>query len=118
SPPERESIIQVARAAAALARGGKEREKATLVEACEAALRGRGVTFGHQEAGKPQKVDRQTDARDKFIYQKVCKGAAARQVRDLIGEHPHWELVPEAEIFNCAVAYAQRHGLPLPRPVM
>lgn len=115
-PQHRDLLITVARAAADLAKSGKDRDKAGLAEACEALLRARGVTFGDQlPAGKPERVDGRTDARDKFIYQKICKGSSPKSVRSLIDQHPDWDLIPEAQIFNCAVRYAQRHSLPLPK---
>jgi hypothetical protein len=85
------------------------------VQACEELLRSRGVVFGDQVGGKQERVDRQTDARDKFVYQKVCKGTRAKQVVSLIDQHPEWELLPESDVFACAVRYAQRHSLPLPQ---
>ena len=86
------------------------------MEECEALLRARGVTFGDQlPAGKSERVDRKTDARDKFIYQKICKGTPPKQVRSLIDQHPDWDLIPEAQVVDCAVRYAQRHSLPLPK---
>lgn len=115
-PPHRNLLIAVARAAADVAKTGKDRDKAGLVEACEALLRARGVVFGDQlPAGKPERVDSKTDARDKFIYQKICKGSTAKAVRSLIDQHPDWDLIPESQVFNCAVRYAQRHSLPLPK---
>ncbi len=116
APQQRDMLIQISQAAAALAKGGKDRHKAELVEQCEALLRSRGVTFGDQVAeAKPQRVDARTDARDKFIYQKICKGSPPKKIRDLIDQHPDWDLIPEGQVFTCAVRYAQRHGLPLPQ---
>jgi hypothetical protein len=116
-PPQlRDVLINLVRSAAALVKAGKDRDKASLVEECETLLRARGVAFGDQlPAGKPQKVDHKTDARDKFIYQKICKGTSAKQVRSLIDQHPDWDLIPESQVFDCAVRYAQRHSLPLPK---
>jgi hypothetical protein len=114
-PPQRDVLVDLVRAAAALVKSGKDRDKASLVQECESLLRARGVVFGDQlPNGKPQRVDQRTDSRDKFIYQKICKGTSLNKVRDLIDQHPDWDLVPEAQIFDCAVRYAQRHSLPLP----
>lgn len=115
-PPHRELLIVVARAAAELAQSGKDRDKANLVESCEELLRARGIAFGDQfPVSKPDRVDSRTDARDKFIYQKICKGSSPKAVRSLIDQHPDWDLMPEAQLFHCAVRYAQRHSLPLPK---
>lgn len=116
-PTMRDRLIDIIRSAAALVRAGKERDKADLVEACGEVLRARGIVFGDQVAAeKPAKVDKQTDARDKFVYQKVCKGTSAKQIRDLVSQVAHWDLLPsEDEVFACAVRYAQRHSLPLPK---
>jgi hypothetical protein len=116
-PSMRDRLVDIVRSAAAVARTGKDRDKADLVQACEEVLRARGVVFGDQTvAAKSAKVDKQTDARDKFVYQKVCKGTPAKQVLDLMSQVAHWELLPsEDEVFACAVRYAQRHSLPLPK---
>jgi hypothetical protein len=115
APAHRDLLIGVARAAAELVKSGKDRDKSALVQACEELLRDRGVAFGEQIDGQqPQRVDRQTDARDKFIYQKVCKGSRPEQVLALIDQHPDWESLTEREVFDCALRYSQRHGLPLP----
>jgi hypothetical protein len=113
APPQRDLLVDVARAAADVVKSGKDRNKAGLVRSCEEFLRARGVAFGVQANGA-KRVDRQTDARDKFIYQKVCKGTPPKQVLSLVEQHPEWEVLPEAEVFDCAVRYSQRHGLPVP----
>jgi hypothetical protein len=113
-PPERDMLIALAHAAADLVKTGKDRDKVALREACEQWLRSRGVAFGDQLNGERQRVDRQTDARDKFVYQKLCRGTQPSKVLALIDQHPEWELLPEAEVLACAVRYSQRHGLPLP----
>jgi hypothetical protein len=109
----RQVLSEVARNAATFVRTGRSKHKAALQSACKSMLIIRGVEFGREE--EPAEVDAETDARDKYIYQKVCKGARAKQVKALIEQHPKWKaLATEEEVRECAVRYAKRHDLPLP----
>jgi hypothetical protein len=111
---ERELLKQLTRSAAALVKSPKDREKTALVEQCKELLKTRGIPFA-AEAEKPKLLDRITEARDKFVYQKICKGVASRQIVSLIDQHPEWlGFASESQVIECAAEYARRHGLPLP----
>ena len=111
---ERDLLKHVVRAAAALAKSGKDRDKADLVQRTTELLKARGIAFG-SDVEQPKKLDRKTEARDKFVYQKACKGMAAKQILSLIDQHPDWDpFQTDREVKECATRYAQRHNLPLP----
>jgi hypothetical protein len=113
---ERPMLTEIARAACDLVRSGKNRDKPPLVERCRLMLRLRCVPFGDVELAEPApKVDRRTDARDKFAYEKICKGAPPKQVLAAIDQHPDWDLPKTVdELYDFAVLYSRRHSLPLP----
>jgi hypothetical protein len=114
---DRALLIEIARSGAALVRSGKNRDKPPLIEQCKLMLKMRCIPFAEADDEPAKKFDRRTEARDKFIYQKACKSAPAKQILGAIDQHPDWELPKSAdEMFEIAKRYAQRHNLPLPPP--
>jgi hypothetical protein len=114
NPEGRQALVDVVRTAAAMVKSSRGRGKEELLAACQRLLKLRGVQFG--DSARSASVDRETDARDKFIYQKVMRGTSPKQILNLVGQHPQWDLVgDEVEILEHAVEYARRHRLPMPR---
>ncbi len=113
-PDARQAMVVVTLAGANFVKSSKRSDKAALLGACERVMEICGVRRKETPAAG-QLLDKQTEARDKFVYDKVCKGTAPEQIQDSIEQHPKWEsLADEADVRTCAIEYARRHGLDPP----
>jgi hypothetical protein len=87
------------------------------INALEGAV---GMLRSPTTARPPQhrKRDKETEARDKWIYVRCCKAVPYKQIiSDLQKKHPRWEAITTKQgIFACARKYAADNELANPPP--
>lgn len=117
----KQALSAAAGAAAKFARSKSQGDEGALRDSIKAVAKLRGLNLPAAPPPMPEtprgdaKADKKTDARDKFIYEKLIGGTPARKLRATISQHPDWDLVEsDADILALAKRFAIRHELPLP----
>jgi hypothetical protein len=71
---------------------------------------------------EPVQRDKLLEERDKLIYEAWCEGKTLSEIRGLVrekyprGQYPGLRRVKESRIWQIVYEYAERHGLPKPKP--
>jgi|GEM_PF-1619046 len=112
SESERQNLANLALAAQQFVGSRAKDDKAIVLEMGQVMLNLRGVQLF--ESAKPKKdiLDHKTEARDHYVYERLCKGVSPARIASAIEQHPEWDVIAVGELEACADAYAQRHELP------
>lgn len=111
SERERQNLANLALAAQQFVASRAKDDKATVLEIGQAVLNLRGVSL--VDRNKPKDIlDKKTEARDRYVYERLSKGQSAARIVAAIEQHPEWDILPADQLESCAEAYAQRHQLP------
>ncbi len=111
SERERQNLATLAVAARQLVIDGDLEAKSNLIEMGRMMLEIRGLRI--IEPGKRKDVlDKKVEARDRYVYERLCKGYALARVVAAIDQHPEWDSLPADALAACADEYALRHELP------
>ena len=111
SESERQNLANLALAAQQFVGSRAKDDKAMVLEMGQAMLSLRGVQLA--DRAKPKDIlDHKTEARDRYVYERLSKGQTPARIVAAVEQHPEWEVIAADQLQACAEAYAQRHQLP------
>ncbi len=111
SEQERQNLATLAFAARQFVTERNGAAKTGLIDMGRTMLEIRGLHV--VTPGKRKDIlDKKVEARDHYIYERLCKGYSAERIAAAIDQHPEWDSIPPEELHHRANEYAQRHELP------